>query len=302
MPDLSRKKISSRISSMEQLAFVRRAAATDGRGDVVDVNNGGGLGFTIYPGCDMAVGEVTVKGINLVPRSRGTLPEIYTGMFVAGNIPGCESSETVQFSSLCEWRGETYVMEFAGGMLHHTAGGGTLRQNRLLSTVAGKNILTVEDRFYNSGSRSEALPFGCSINFAWPMINESVWLATAEHRITPVNEAAAAGMKDWCRISAPQECAAEEIFHHEPAPDRTGMTRVMLINPELKLAANVSFSNTEFPHLFQRKQMQQGEYTLSLLPWNSKLPFLSCAGKYPVMELAPGESAVFKVTIAFEEL
>lgn len=302
MPELSRKNISGKVSGMEQLAFVRRAAAADGSGEFVTVNNGGGLGFAIYPECGMGVGEVTVKGINLTPRSCGTLPEIYTRMFAAGKIPGCESSETVQFSPLCEWRGEAYVMEFSGEMLHHTSGGGTLRQSRLISTVAGKNILTVEDRFYNSGSDIAVLPFGSSINFAWPMINESVWLATAEHRIIPVNEAAAAGMKEWCRISAPQECAAEEIFYHGLSPDRTGMSRVMLMNPELKLAASVSFSSTAFPHLFQRKQMQQGQYVLSLLPWNSSPPFLSCAGKYPVPELAPGESTVFKVTIAFEEL
>ena len=301
MSDFSRKNLSGRIGSDEQLAFMRRAVLDDTCGiRIIEVNNGSGLSFTVYPDRDMSIGECAIKGIGAAPRGKN--PDIYSGMFASGALPGYEFTEISGMDSFCGWRGESYVMEISGEIIHRTAGGKILRRHRSISTAMGKNILTIEENIGNPGSEAAEFPCGFSINFAWPMINESVWLATAEHRITPLNEAAESGLKDWCRIPVPQKDFAEAFFHHDLPADRDGISGIMLINPELKLTVSVKCTKAALPHLFQRKEMLENKYMLNLLPGNSLPPFLHCAGNFPAPVLAPGESAGFKVIISFEEL
>ena len=67
--DFSRKNIYGKVGAMRQLASVRRAVLDDGKGRgmrVVDVNNGGGWSFTVYPDRGMDIGEASFKGIPLV--------------------------------------------------------------------------------------------------------------------------------------------------------------------------------------------------------------------------------------------
>ena len=55
-----------RIGSMRQVAGIRRAELEDGKGRgmrILDVNNGSGLNFTVYPDRGMDIGEASFKGI-----------------------------------------------------------------------------------------------------------------------------------------------------------------------------------------------------------------------------------------------
>ena len=55
-----------RMGSMRQLAGIRRAELEDGKGRgmrILDVTNGSGLAFTVYPDRGMDIGETTFKGI-----------------------------------------------------------------------------------------------------------------------------------------------------------------------------------------------------------------------------------------------
>ena len=50
--NFEQKYLHERIGSMRQLAFVRRAVLEDGKGRnmrVVEISNGSGLRFTVYP-------------------------------------------------------------------------------------------------------------------------------------------------------------------------------------------------------------------------------------------------------------
>ncbi|MBE6359752.1 MAG: DUF4432 family protein [Lentisphaerae bacterium] len=302
MSDFSRKNLFGRISSAEQLVLMRRTVTDDGCGiRLIEVNNGSGLSYTIYPERNMSIGECFVRGIGIVPRC-GKIPDIYTGLFASAELAGYEFTELAGIEPFCGWRGESYVMEISGEIIHRAADGKMLHRHRTISTAMGKNILTIEERVGNPGGKDADFPCGFSINFSWPMINESVWLATAEHRITPLNEAAVSGMKDWCRIPEPQKDFAEEFFHHDLPMDRDGMAKIMLINPELKLAVSVKFAKAALPHLFQCKQMQENKYMLNLLPGNSLPPSLHCTSDFSAPVLVPGESTGYKVIISFEEL
>ena len=64
--DLEQKYLHERIGSMQQLAFVRRAVLEDGKGRnmrVVEISNGSGLRFSVYPDRGMDIGEASFKGV-----------------------------------------------------------------------------------------------------------------------------------------------------------------------------------------------------------------------------------------------
>ena len=84
---LTPSALAARVGRMEQLASIRRLVADDGQGRgmrVIEVNNGSGLAFTLYPDRGMDLGQAFFKGTPLawVTGNLEVAPAFYNG---AGN-------------------------------------------------------------------------------------------------------------------------------------------------------------------------------------------------------------------------
>ena len=67
--NFDKNSLHGKIGSMRQLATIRRAVLDDGKGRgmrIIDVNNGSGLNFTVYPDRGMDIGEASFCGMPLV--------------------------------------------------------------------------------------------------------------------------------------------------------------------------------------------------------------------------------------------
>ena len=290
------------IGSERQLGFVRRAVLDDGKGRgmrVLDVDNGSGLRFTVYPDRGMDIGEASFRGVNLawLPQSP-TSPQFYDPAqfnwlrsWGGGLLTGCGLSNVggpnsaggeehglhgrlshipaEEVNSRAFWRDdEHYVFELCGRVRHSRVFGENLLLTRRISCVRGENTITVEDEVENQGFAPAPFMLLYHMNFGWPLVCEKSELDAVEHRVTPQNVHAAEAVTVWNRVLAPREGFAEQVLYHEIPADADGMAAMTLRNPELGIALKLEYRTAELPYLIQWRQFGCGEYVLGLEPGN----------------------------------
>ena len=181
--------------------------------------------------------------------------------------------------------------------------GENLAINRRISTVAGSSAVTIEDAVENQGFAAQPLMQLYHMNFGWPLVDDGCVLEAPEHRVTPQNDIAAAGLAAWDRITAPIPGFVEQVFYHDIPAGNDGMAAIRLRNPKLKLALEVAYRTAELPYLVQWKQMGQGEYVLGLEPANCYPEGQSAiAQKGLLRTIAPGETVNTKIQVSLSTL
>ena len=333
--DFSRKNIFGKVGSMRQLASVRRSVLDDGRGRgtrIVDVVNGGGLQFTVYPDRGMDIGEATYRGMPFVWLTPGSAtaesyePEQFAwlrswgGGLLTGcgllNVGGpCEAGElhglhgrlshikAFDLNTDSAWndRGE-YELRVSGKLSHSRVFGENLQLSRTITTKLGENRIVIDDTVENLGYSETPYMQLYHMNFSWPLVDAESFLVAPEHSVTPQNGVAAAGLADWDRMAPPTPGFVEQVFYHDLPADADGMAEIKLVNPKLKLNLSVRYSKATLPFLMEWKQMGQGEYVLGLEPGNCVPEGQSAnAAKGFLKHLAPGETVHNKVEVILSE-
>ena len=296
------KNLHRYIGSERQLGFIRRAVLDDGKGRgmrVMDVDNGTGLRFSVYPDRGMDIGEASFRGINLawLPQSP-TSPQFYEASqfnwlrsWGGGLLTGCGLSNVggpnnaggeehglhgrlshtpaEEVNTRSFWQGDDrYVFELVGKVRHSRVFGENLLLTRRIGCVRGENTITVEDEVENQGFAPAPFMLLYHMNFGWPLVCEKSLLSAVEHRITPQNVHASEAVTVWDRILPPREGFAEQVLYHEIPADADGMAAVCLKNPESGVTLKLEYRTAELPYLIQWRQFGCGEYVLGLEPGN----------------------------------
>ena len=337
MMKLDKKNILGKVGSMRQAASIRRAVLDDGKGRgmrIIDVDNGSGLRFTVYPDRGMDIGEASFCGMPLVwlPSEPGT-PESYDasginwlrswgGGMLTGcgllNVGGpCEAGgdshglhgrlshiPATQINTLADWQDdENYLLTVSGKVNQSRVFGENLQLTRTINCIAGINTIVIEDTVENLGFSTQPFMLLYHMNFGWPLVNENSFLSPVDHQVTPQGETAAGGLDKWDKMSLPVPGFAEEVFYHDVPADADGMSAVTLTNPDAKVRLTVACRKAELPFIVQWKQMGQGEYVLGLEPGNC-LPENQNGNREKglLKTIAPGEKISHKVMVTLEKL
>ncbi len=325
-----------RVGSMEQLADLRHCVLDDGseRGNrIVEVNNGSGLRFTINLERALDLVDASFQGIPLAWKSCNGLPSPQfsepTGIGWLRNWSGgllttcglrnvgapCEVdgeafglhgrvSNIPAYEVCCHkgWKNGRYTLQVSGKVRQASVFGEKLELQRKISTCMGENSVVVEDTVINRGFAVSPLMLLYHINLGYPLLGENTILTTDEHQITPRDEVAVAGLKEWMRCGMPQPGFAEQVFYHELPADPDGMANIIATNPDIGLAFQLEYRQRELPYLVQWKQLGQGEYVLGLEPANC-FPEGQQAmrDRQLLREIAPGESVSTCVKISINK-
>ena len=338
MFDLDKNYLRERIGSMRQLAFIRRAVLEDGKGRnmrVMEISNGSGLNFTVYPDRGLDIGEASFKGIPLawMTPNGPVAPAFYEAeglnwlrSWSGGLLTGCglmnvggpnrsggenhglhgrlSHTPAGEVNSKAEWNDDgVYELSVSGGIRISRVFGKNIFMTRTFRTALGDNSITIEDRVENQGFRSTPFMLLYHMNFGYPLVDECSYIEIADHKVTPQNEVAMAGFREWKYAAPPTADFAEQVFYHEIEPDADGMASARLVNPELKLAVKVAYRTAELPYLVQWKQMGQGEYVMGLEPGNCFPEGQENIAKRGMLRrLEPGEVVTAKVKLSMETL
>ena len=330
--------LKERLGSMQQLAAIRRTVLQEGKGRdlrCAEVNNGSGLCFNVYPDRGMDIGEANFKGIPLAWITTGGAanPAFYEPENInwlrswgGGLLTGCglsnvggpgeangdthglhgrlSHSPAKEFNTDCSWNSDgLYTLTISGKVVQSRVFGEKFLLHRTISTALGENSITICDKIENLGFNTEPFMLLYHMNFDYPLIDDGTTLEIPEHKVTPQNDIAAAGINEWQHATAPQPGFTEQVFYHDIPADADGFARAKVVNPALGMAMTVAYRTAELPRLVQWKQMGQGEYVMGLEPANCVPEGQNnCRAKGMLRELAPGEIVETCVKLSFEEI
>ncbi|MBR7155505.1 MAG: DUF4432 family protein [Lentisphaeria bacterium] len=247
--------LKERLGSMQQLAAIRRTVLQEGKGRdlrCAEVNNGSGLCFNVYPDRGMDIGEANFKGIPLAWITTGGAanPAFYEPENInwlrswgGGLLTGCglsnvggpgeangdthglhgrlSHSPAKEFNTDCSWNSDgLYTLTISGKVVQSRVFGEKFLLHRTISTALGENSITICDKIENLGFNTEPFMLLYHMNFDYPLIDDGTTLEIPEHKVTPQNDIAAAGINEWQHATAPQPGFTEQVFYHDiPADD-----------------------------------------------------------------------------------
>jgi hypothetical protein len=165
-----------------------------------------------------------------------------------------------------EWRDGRYVLEIEGETRQGRLFGENLRLHRRLSTHLGASHLLIEDRVINEGFRPSPLAILYHCNLGFPVVSADSELLVEDREVRPRDDVALGGFESHCRLEAPRDGYAEQVFFHEPRPDAEGLSTAAVVNRSLGFGAYVRWRAAELPVLAQWKMMGAGEYVCGLEP------------------------------------
>lgn len=332
-----KKNICGKVGSMRQVANIRRSILDDGRGRgmrIIDVNNGSGLTFTVYPDRGMDIGEASFCGMPLVwlPAEPGIAASYekdginwlrsWGGGLLTGcgllNVGGpCEAGGAAhglhgrlshipasEVNTATGWKDEkNYALTVSGKVNHSQVFGENLCVTRTISCTAGKNSIIIEDEIENNGFSEQPFMMLYHMNFGWPLVNENSFITPTCQKVTPQGDIAAAGLDKWDKMQLPTAGFAEQVFYHDIPADDDGMAHISLTNPDKKVKLTVSCNKDALPFFAEWKQMGQGEYVLGLEPANCIPENQNNNREKGLLKtIAPGQSIKHKVVVTLEKL
>lgn len=333
----TKAELCGKVGSMRQAAYIRRSILDDGKGRgmrIIEVNNGSGLNFTIYPDRGMDIGEATFCGMPFVwlPAEPSTAASYdatginwlrsWGGGMLTGcgllNVGGpCEADgdshglhgrlshiPATEVNSEAKWLDdETYMLTVSGKVCHSRVFGENLCVTRKISVIAGCNTINIEDTVENLGFSETPFMMLYHMNFGWPLVNENSFITPTAHKVTPQGDVAAKGMDKWDKMQLPTAGFAEEVFYHDIPADSDGFASISLTNPDEKVKLTVSCSKATLPFIAEWKQMGQGEYVLGLEPANC-VPENQNGNKAKnlLRFIAPDETVTHKVAVKLEKI
>lgn len=302
--DYDPDELKRRIGQMAQIAGISLFQFTDGRAKGVQAlrfHTGSGLEFTVLVDRCMDIYSVSYKGVPITwqslagvvspyyyePEGSGWLRSWSGGLMttcgfeqvgtasvdqgVAYGLHGRSGNLPAESVSIDErWDGDRYIMTARGKVTQSFFITENYTLTREIRAELGQSIIHVHDHVENPGYSKTPFEFLYHINFGFPIVDEGARLIFPSRIVTPRDEIAAAGIKNWDQLHAPAADYQEQVFEHEMTPDADGFVNALIVNESIGegFGVLVRYDFDGFPYFSEWKQMGEGIYSLGFEPGN----------------------------------
>jgi hypothetical protein len=303
--EYSKQDVRKRVGDMEQIAGVRKMQFAEGKAknlSCYEFNTGGGLEYTILAdrGLDIALARYKGYAFSYCSKTGFAQPCFYSEnkaegflrVFGAGLLTTCGytymgapcevngknyglhgKATGIPADQLCAramWIEDEYEITVSGAMRESIVFGENVVLQRKISSLAGQNVIYIDDVLKNEGYQPTPLMMLYHINFGFPFLSEETELYIPAIRTEPTcgNE----DRSEYLKIERPQENYVERVYYHDIQSHLDGSTVVGLFNPELNdpFGVYIRFNKHQLPVLTQWKQMGEQDYVLGLEPGTNK--------------------------------
>ena len=170
-----------------------------------------------------------------------------------------------------------------------------------LSTEPGSNSFRILDVITNQGAGEQEFQMLYHSNYGGPLLEEGATFVAPVGRVTPFNDNAAKGVRQYTEFAGPKLGFIEQVYCLRPLADADGRTIAMLRNKAKDRAVSVSFSPKELPYLtlWKNTAAEKDGYVTGIEPgtnyaYNRRIE--RKAGRVP--RLAPGASHAMAIDFA----
>ncbi len=299
---MKKNELMQYIGNIAQIGGSRHYTLSDGRGRnmrAIDISSGSGLNYTVLPDRGMDISLASYRGQNLVylscngethpsffePQGFGWLNTFTGGLLTTCGLtylgaPVKDGDEELglhgrystipakQVSDLSEWVGDEYHIKLKGIIEEGHIFGQKLRVEREISSVQGKNSLSIRDTVTNFGYKSSPYTILYHMNLGYPLLSEHSELIIEPVSTTPATPYAAEGINDFRHFISPQVNCQEQVYFHKMYDGKRKEANVCLRNKKIGVSLEIRFNADRLPYLTEWKMMGMGEYVLGLEPCN----------------------------------
>ncbi|ARF51522.1 aldose 1-epimerase family protein [Pantoea stewartii] len=168
-----------------------------------------------------------------------------------------------------------------------------------LSYVPGSNQFSLHDMLTNHSDYPHDYEIIYHSNFSTPILEEGARFMAPMSGISPFNDYAKAGLKNWQTYQGPTKDFDEMVFNIKPLSDKDHQTVAAVVNKAGNKGASIQFDTQQLPLLTLWKNtdtLKQG-YVTGIEPGtNYAYPVTIEREQKRVKQLAPGASATFDLT------
>ncbi|RQW62684.1 aldose 1-epimerase family protein [Vibrio viridaestus] len=132
------------------------------------------------------------------------------------------------------------------------------------SITPGSNAFSINDTLTNKADYDDEYQIIYHSNYGQPILEEGAKVYAAASEISPFNDYAKKGLKNWQTYLAPTKGYDEMVYNLKPVADKNGDTLAVLHNKAANLGVSMKFNVKELPVLTIWKNtdtLQQGYVT-----------------------------------------
>jgi len=302
----TRQELVRRTGLMEQVAGIRLLELSDGWGRGVrtaHLHTGSGLSATLLLDRGLDIYDADYKGAALAwvsptgPKhpayleepGLGWLRSFYGGLVVTCGLtnagaPSVDEGQPLglhgRFSNTpagnvhvgSEWRGDDYIAFIEGDMREARVFNENLLLHRRIEITAGASTISIRDTVTNEGFQRtpHMLLYHCNIGF--PVVDDGSRLVTPARTVTPRDDEAKSGIKEYDRFTGPIAGYSEQVFYHDMQANKDGYVTASIVNPAFNggkgLAVSARYRQRELPRFIQWKMTGEDVYCVGLEPAN----------------------------------
>nr|WP_325215130.1 aldose 1-epimerase family protein [uncultured Oscillibacter sp.] len=302
--------------------------------DVIEVDNGSGLRFWVFPGRCMDIGRLSFRGINVSFLSKaGFSNSAYydaAGMNGLNTFaPGFLTTCGLRNSGLpCEVGGEEFGFHGRIGQTPADSIGiyreteserpsiritGRVKEGRLfgphlelfrtITVWLQENKIEIVDRITNLAAIPEDCMMLYHFNLGYPFLTENARFATSHQYEKPVDENARKFEGQRLYFKKPVAQMPENCFYYRQSRDEQGHSYAACLNEEAGFGVVICTNPEELPLLCNWQSWAAGDYVMGIEP-------CTCYGdgraahqkRQQMITLQPYESRTHHLTICFPEL
>lgn len=298
--ELNKEDLMRYVGDTNQVFGIRKIEYSGGKENLVkayEVNNGGGLRFSVNENKGLDIFDMSYRGTNLSFVSKAGLNSPYIAdeqglsyrcslgagfLYTAGlsNVGGfCEEKETYHYahgsmknipaenvSARTVWEGQKCRIAIEGQMRESAFFGRNLLLQRRIETMAGSRVLHIYDCIENQDFEPARLMLLYHMNIGFPLLAEGAELLAHVVESETLSKHTALHDVDYRIMTAPQDGNEEYLYAHILKKNADGTAAAGLFNKKRKLGIYVRYNAEILKYLVEWKSMKSGDYALGILP------------------------------------
>lgn len=334
--ELNKEDLMRYVGDTNQVFGIRKIEYSGGKENLVkayEVNNGGGLRFSVNENKGLDIFDMSYRGTNLSFVSKAGLNSPYLAdeqgmayrcclgagfLYTAGlsNVGGfCEEKEAYHYahgsmknipaenvSARTVWEGRECRLTVEGQMRESAFFGRNLLLHRRIETMAGSSAIHIHDSIENQDFEPAKLMLLYHMNIGFPLLDEGAELLADVTQSEVLSEHTASHDMDYRIMTAPQDGNEEYLYAHILKKNADGTAAAGIFNKKKNLGLYIRYDVEILKYLIEWKCMRSGDYALGILPSTCRPVGRNKAMENgDIIELKPFEKAELDLEIGITE-